>query len=282
MSTDETPLRCPVCEASLVLIEKRYVCAANHSFDVARQGYVNLLQSNKRKSKDPGDSSEMVQCRRRFLAQDHYAPISLALNQQVTHHLSGKQDQLLDVGCGEGYYLQQLMRHCAAEERVPQGVYGLDISKPAIAAAAKAVPEVTWIVGTSASLPFHDASLDVVLCVFSRICAEEFARVLKPEGTLIIAVPGEVHLMSLRALIYDKVVAHQASKHEQAMSPWFVCDTSERVSYNLYLNTTDDILNLLAMTPYYWSISPEKKAALAQLENLDVGIDVNVISMRLK
>lgn len=280
MSEYETALCCPVCGESLMLEARRYLCGAGHSFDLARQGYVNLLQSNQRKSKDPGDNNEMVQCRRRFLAQGYYEAISMLVNQQVRHHLHGQYNQLLDVGCGEGYYVQQLILHASDNEIVPSGLYGLDISKPAIIAAAKLLPEVTWAVGSAVQLPFHNESLDVVLCVFSRICAAEFARVLKPEGVLVIAVPGEAHLMSLRELVYDQVLLHQTAKHEKSLAEYFVRETCEHAHYGLHLNCTKDILDLLTMTPYYWSISVEKKAALGKRTSLDVGVDVNVISFK--
>lgn len=280
MKEHETALCCPVCGKSLVLEIERYICAAGHSFDLARQGYVNLLQSNQRKSKDPGDNNEMVQCRRRFLAQGYYKAISTRINQQVRGHLQGQYNQLLDVGCGEGYYVQQLILHGSNNEIMPSCFYGVDISKPAIIAAAKLLPNVTWAVGSAVQLPFHKESLDVVLCVFSRICATEFARVLKPGGVLIIAVPGEAHLMSLRELIYDNVLPHQTAKHEASLSEYFVLEVSKRVEYGLHLNCAENILDLLTMTPYYWSISSEKKAALAKRESLDVGVDVNVISFK--
>jgi len=263
-----------------MLEARRYLCGVGHSFDLARQGYVNLLQSNQRKSKDPGDNNEMVQCRRRFLAQGYYEAIATRINQQVRCHLQGQYNQLLDVGCGEGYYVQQLILHGSNNEIVPSALYGLDISKPAIIAAAKLLPEVTWAVGSAVQLPFHNESLDVVLCVFSRICAAEFARVLKPGGVLIIAVPGEAHLMSLRKLIYDNVLPHHAAKHEESLSEYFVCENRERAQYELHLRGSKNILDLLAMTPYYWSISSDKKAALAKRESLDVGVDVNVISFK--
>ncbi len=282
MNEGEAALCCPVCGLSLILEPKHYICDAGHSFDLARQGYVNLLQSNQRKSKNPGDNNEMVQCRRRFLAQGYYKAVSMLINQQVRCHLQGQGNQLLDVGCGEGYYVQQLILHGSNDEMVPSTLYGLDISKPAIIAAARLRPDVTWVVGSAAQLPFHNASLDVVLCVFSKICAAEFARVLKPEGVLIIAVPGEAHLMSLRELIYDKVLPHQAAKHEESVSEYFVCENRERAQYELHLSGSKNILDLLAMTPYYWSISSDKKTILAKRQSLDVGVDINVISFKKK
>ncbi len=278
-------LCCPVCGKHLALEERRYICSAGHSFDLARQGYVNLLQSRRRQSRHPGDNNEMVQCRRRFLAQGYYAAIATLINQKVRDHLgvqvSEQNNQLLDVGCGEGYYLQRLLRDGSKNGIEVSGVYGLDISKSAIIAAARLLPGVTWMVGSAVKLPFHSRSLDVVLCVFSRICAVEFARVLKPGGILLIAVPGEAHLLSLRKLIYDKVRPHQAAKHEKGLTEYFVRDASERVNYELHLNGAETILDLLAMTPYYWSISAEKKATLAKRQKLDVSVDVNVISLRL-
>ncbi|HKS24329.1 MAG TPA: methyltransferase domain-containing protein [Thermoanaerobaculia bacterium] len=147
---------------------RRYVCPRGHSFDVARSGYVNLLQPNERRSRNPGDSAEAVAARRRVWTAADLPPLPV------------KGGAVLDVGCGDGYWLSRV----DAEERV-----GVDISVPAIEAAAKRYPDGLWIVANADRfLPFSEASFDVVLSITARLNDGEFRRVLRDDGRLLVAV----------------------------------------------------------------------------------------------
>ena len=200
-----TALACPLDGAPLQRQGGSLRCADGHCFDLAAQGYVNLLPVQNKRSRDPGDSKEMVAARRRFLEAGHYRPIAAAVAQAVLADAApGCALACLDAGCGEGYYLRQLAAAAAAEAR-PLALAGLDISKWAVQAAAKrdlqdargqaganAQASTTWIVGSNAGLPVLPATLDRVLCMFGFPVYPEFARVLRAGGVLLQVDAGPI------------------------------------------------------------------------------------------
>src|SRR5258707_14594082 len=123
-------LLCPVrsCHMALVREERRLVCSRRHSFDVARTGYVNLLQPQERRSNQPGDTAAAVEARRRLHDRGVTGPLLHAIAEISAARPS---DIVLDAGCGDGFYLGALARQtgCSA--------HGVDISVPAIDAAAR-------------------------------------------------------------------------------------------------------------------------------------------------
>lgn len=249
-------LRCPVCHGDLRGGEKNYVCPAGHSFDIARQGYVNLLLSSQRPSKAPGDNAEMVADRRAFLEAGHYQPLRDLIAARLDHLQRGRPSfDVLDLGCGEGYYTAAF----AAPQR---HLYALDISKPALALAARRDRSVTWCVGTSRALPFHDGSLDAVLNIFCRPHGAETRRVLRADGTLLLVGPGVDHLRELRAVLYDNVVREESHSIEAIVADGFVPRHSETLDYQFTLAGAA-IGQLARMTPHYW------RAPKAGRERLD-------------
>jgi 23S rRNA (guanine745-N1)-methyltransferase len=197
---------CPLCRQPLQRGARAWACAGRHSFDVAREGYVNLLPVQHKHSREPGDSAEMVKARRDFLDGGHYRPLreeALELLRPLGAH------SLLDIGCGEGYYTSAL-REAAAE------TFGLDIAKPAIQAAARRSAggpgSITWLVGSSAHLPFADAGLDLVCSLFTPLQLPELRRSLKPGGHLLLVTPAPDHLWSLRERLFDEVRPHEPDK----------------------------------------------------------------------
>ena len=157
---------CPVCREALHLTEKTWSCVNKHSYDVAKQGYVNLHVVQHKHSKNPGDTVESVQARRAFLSAGFYAPLQHAV---VTKIAELKINNLLDIGCGEGYYTN------AMQAEVVQCV-GVDIAKNAVQVAAKLNKKVTWVVGTGATLPVLDASIDLCTSLFSPIPKQEILQ----------------------------------------------------------------------------------------------------------
>ncbi|HET8710998.1 MAG TPA: methyltransferase domain-containing protein [Spongiibacteraceae bacterium] len=257
-------LRCPVCKTDLWAEAKRFVCANNHSFDIARQGYVNLLLSSQRASKAPGDSAEMIADRHAFLDAGFYQPLRdriVELLAQLQASLTHDQT-ILDLGCGEGYYTAAF----AASNRE---VYGLDIAKPALAIAAKRARSITWCIGTSRALPFHDDSLDIVTTIFCRPHAQEIQRVLRPDGTLLIAGPGANHLRELRDLLYEKVYERENEEGADKAVEGFTLSHSEALCDSMTLRG-EHILQLARMTPHYWRAPRERRAQLETIAELTV------------
>ncbi len=158
-------LACPLDGLPLQPAGAMWRCASGHSFDVAREGYIHLLPVQNKRSRDPGDSKEMVAARRRFLNAGHYQPIAQAVSRSVLAAGAGRAAvSVLDAGCGEGYYLRQLTSALAPSLQLV--LIGLDISKWAVQAAANQHRHATWLVGSNANLPVMDATLDCVLFMF--------------------------------------------------------------------------------------------------------------------
>ncbi len=193
-------LACPLDGAPLRQDGAVWCCPSGHSFDSAREGYINLLPVQNKRSRDPGDSKEMVAARRRFLDAGHYQPIASTVARMVLDGLP-ERAACLDAGCGEGYYLRRLAD--AAHGR-QLALLGLDISKWAVQAAARQQRDATWVVGSNANLPVLAQTLDRVICMFGFPVYGEFARVLKPGGELLQVDAGADHLRELREVIYSE------------------------------------------------------------------------------
>jgi 23S rRNA (guanine745-N1)-methyltransferase len=278
-------LACPLDGKPLSRSDSAWRCSDGHSFDIAKQGYVNLLPVQQKRSHDPGDSKAMVAARQRFLKAEYYQPIAEAVSHAVLGHAEvQKADSLpfscLDAGCGEGYYLRQLAD--AATNEQPLSLTGLDISKWSVLAAAKQdakqAPLSSWVVGSNAHLPVQTGTLDSVLCMFGFPVVSEFARVLKTGGVLLQVEAGANHLRELREIIYPTLKAERAS--ETVVPDGFIHHGSERVSYSIALNGSDEIADLLAMTPHLYRASAEGRARAAALEMLSVTVDVRVVQWR--
>ena len=272
MITPFHELACPMDGAPLQRDQSIWRCSAGHSFDVARQGYVNLLPAHHKRSRDPGDSKAMVAARRRFLDSGAYRPIAAAISRASLAGLPAATASCLDAGCGEGYYLRQLAD--ATPAACTLALLGLDISKWAVMTAAKRDARANWVVGSNAKLPVLPATLDRVLCIFGFPVAAEFSRVLKPHGELLQVDAGASHLRELREIIYPSLKAKCA---EDAFVPdGFIRLSSETVRYPLHLTSTDQIADLLTMTPHLYRASVEGRAKAAALTALSVTVDVRL------
>ncbi len=267
-------LTCPVCKSLLNKQDRNLRCENNHSFDAARQGYWNLLLAHKKRSKDPGDNAEMVQARRQFLDQGYYQPLSDSINRLATEALADtKQANILDMGCGEGYYTSRLFD--ALPDSIEPSLLGLDISKHAVKAACQRSKEITWLVASGADIPLPEHSLDLQLVLFSRLMPEAFAKPMKPGASLLIAWPGENHLIELRRLIY-KEIRESHFDPVQTLSEHFQLQQQETVSYDFSLESSEQISTLLAMTPHSQRLSSEAKAEICQQDKLELTLDVNL------
>ncbi|HKD10331.1 MAG TPA: methyltransferase domain-containing protein [Bryobacteraceae bacterium] len=184
------------CHLPLTLEQRRYVCPSGHSFDIARSGYVNLLQPQDRRSANPGDTAEAVAARRRLHDSGVTAPLLEAVRELLNPQ---PHDAVLDAGCGDGFYLGSLAKV------VGFAGSGVDISVPAIEAAAKRYPECEWIVANADRfIPYADSSFSVVFSITARMKASEFRRILRPDGRLLVAVPAPDDLLELRGTGRDR------------------------------------------------------------------------------
>jgi len=271
-------LICPVCQSPLTLTtEKQLCCEQQHSFDRARQGYFNLLLSHKKRSKSPGDSAEMVVARQRFLDSGFYYPISDAINQLAGAALIKAEEpiSLADIGCGEGYYTVNMAQYLANFEKAYE-FYGIDISKEAIISASKRDKQlVNWLVASGNQMPIADQSLDLATCLFTRLMPEEFHRVLKEDGLLITVNTGEQHLIELREILYDTIKPSFFSP-EKVLSEHFELVEEQEVKYQNQLESSEQIQDLLLMTPHHWRATAEKKAELFAYQSLTITVDAQI------
>lgn len=275
-------LQCPVCRELTVRSETGCQCANKHTFDAARQGYVNFLLAHQKHSKEPGDSREMIQSRRRFLDRGHYDRVSDGINEVLAGVLPeprrGSVCSILDAGCGEGFYLKRLKESLGRSSTDPAvfHYFGVDISKFAVQQATQRDRTMNWFVASIIDLPFTQASLDIVLNVFSPVNFPELSRILKDTGKLVIAHPGPRHLNGLREVIYAAAREHEESDMLEQAKGLFSLSNRTRVNYQLELVTNGEIMDLLAMTPYFWNIDLNTRARVEALDRLALDVDVMI------
>jgi len=286
--TVDSPLVCPVCREALQNNDRSYYCPQGHSFDIARQGYVNLLLSHQRRSKHPGDSKEMIKARQAFLAEGHYLPIYTALEQLALKHLKNVETnsplQVADLGCGEGYYTHQLdkaLRKVLTEHKNPLQTWGIDISKDAIINACKHNSKVNWLIANLSQTPFADHSMDMITVLFCPINAQELVRLLKPGGIFIFVKPDAKHLIQLREHIYsdikgqDENTAIEKTTDNPVHHPQLKLIDTQALFHSISLDTPESIQALFKMTPHYWRSKPEKHKKIEQLSQLDTDISLS-------
>jgi len=261
---------CPICEKSLLPDQsgKEYFCENNHHFDLAKEGYLNLLPVQQKHSKDPGDSRQMILARNSFLEAGFYAPLAKAVAENVD--VLRKKDQnmkLLDLGCGEGYYSRQIEALCRNSDQLE--LHGLDIAKNAIRSAAKKQKNAKYIVASSNKPPYADQYFDLVFRVYAPSSDQQLKRIIKLGGSLLIVTPGPRHLWQLKECIYDKVNEHSL---ELKLPEGFEQIYSQRISYNISPDQ-DQRMALLNMTPFAWHADEEKQKRIHAPEKLEIETD---------
>ena len=250
-------LVCPVCGEILSRGEREYRCENRHSFDIARQGHVNLLVVQQKKSLNPGDTREQVLSRRTFLEGGFYAPIAEALC--IAAQDVGANGPILDVGCGEGYYCTRLAQALDAE------LTGLDISKEAVRCAAAKYKNADWICGTAAHLPVKSGSVQTLTSLFALTLPEEFARVLAEGGLYFQVLAAQDHLLGLKSIIYPELKLKEKDSVPELEGFERVKSIPIRFTFTV---EGQQVQNLLSMTPHVYRISKEGAARLAATECL--------------
>ena len=250
-------LLCPICAAPLRQTDKTFRCEAGHSFDTARQGYVNLLPVQNKRSLNPGDTREQVLSRRAFLEAGFYAPIAEALCSAAKElNCAGP---ILDVGCGEGWYSAQL------SDALNAPLVGLDISKEAVRCAAAKYKNAQWICGSAARLPVESGSVGLITSLFALTVPEEFKRALRSDGYYFQVLAQEDHLLGLKSIIYPKLLHKE--KNTTPDLPGFTLVRQIPIRFTFTVEGAQ-VQNLLSMTPHVYRISKEGAQRLQETDKL--------------
>lgn len=266
---------CPVCGEILEISGKSYVCSKRHSFDIARSGYVNLLISKHTGKAVHGDNKLMVQARRDFLEKGYYSPLSEALSAKVSE-LAENGSVILDAGCGEGYYTAAV-RDKLDKSEIAAEVYGIDVSKIAVEAASKRRKQILFAAASVFHIPVADESCDILMTLFAPYCGEEYYRVLKKGGYMVMAIPGEEHLWQLKEAIYDTPYKNEVKPY--GLEGFEHMDV-QHISCSIALDSQEDIQSLFSMTPYYYKTGRKEQERLAALNSLETQVDFQLLTYR--
>ena len=251
--------RCPLCQLPLNT-DNPWHCENNHTFDVSKRGYVNLLPVHKKASKEPGDNKTMMSARQTFHRLQGYQPLMATLTRLITEHVGKPNISLYDAGCGEGTYLATLQQGLMAQD-IHVEAAGSDISKAAIDFAARQHKAAQFVVASSFDLPVTDSSTDVVLQVFAPGSDTELSRILNNDGVLLHVAPGPEHLMALKCVAYASPKSHDMPADTRQHLTLL---HRERLQFHVELKTEEQALALLMMTPFTWRLDDEQKQSLAK------------------
>jgi 23S rRNA (guanine745-N1)-methyltransferase len=244
----------------MYLREKSCTCG-KHNYDISKEGYLNLVHNKA----TAGDSKSMMVSRRDFLEGGFYEPISNTLNELVLKAFNGAYNvTIADMGCGEGYYLSRLSQYLMANCVYPTS-YGLDLSKTAIKLASQTHKDENWLVANLSKMPFQDGSIDCAMSMFANLNDGETYRVLKDDGYLILVRAGLNHLLELRQIVYPKII----ERYTKTPCPNGFTVVDERtIKFSVDIKDSQNVKNLLIMTPHYWKVTSERRAMLYALDSL--------------
>ncbi len=281
-------LTCPVCHSHFTEVGNTLKCDKGHTFDIAKEGYINLL--TKKLSDSVGDTKEMLLARRNFLDRGYYQPLSDTINKLIYDFLRTEEDSenglpyinILDAGCGEGYYLGRLQHYLDQQLPAAQcNSIGLDISKDAMRMAAKRYKDAHFVVANlKERLVFASDSLHILLNIFAPRNIDEFARVVTPGGIAIVVIPGPQHLRQLRSTLQLLNIEENKQQHViDQFAPYFELLTSSSLIYEVQLSN-QGIMQAVMMTPNYWHLSDEVKEAIGRMEGVRTEIEFTCLMFR--
>lgn len=272
---NKTKIICPLCGNLLINNNKNYKCINNHNFDIARQGYINLLPVQNKKSLNPGDSKEMLISRRLFLEKGWYKEICDKVISAVQNAVTGiTLPVIADIGCGEGYYTQKIHNTVHNSKCI-----GIDISKEGVKSACNRDKNIDWIVATASHIPLADNSVNVITAIFALFTENEFLRILKNGGYAVEVTAANEHLIELKSIIYDELFKQDKKPCE--LSDNFETISCDKHSFKITLNN-EDLKLLLKMTPHFWRIRQEKREELENIENLELTVAFWLRTVRKK
>lgn len=263
-----TAFACPICQENLTLLETNFKCCNRHSFDLAKFGYVNLAPQIKQSA---NYDKENFQNRQQILEAGFYQAILDAVSDLLAS--SKTTTTILDIGCGEGFYSRKLQ-----DSHSEKTFYAFDISKDSVQIAAKSEPNwaVNWFVGDLARLPIKDASMDILLDIFSPANYGEFRRVLSKDGILIKVIPTENHLKEIRQRVQDQLTNKEYSNQDikEHFQEHFTILSSQTASLTKTI-TAEQLQALLSMTPLLFHVD-QSKIDWSQLTEITIEAEILV------
>ena len=263
-----TAFACPICQENLTLLETSFKCCNRHSFDLAKFGYVNLAPQIKQSA---NYDKENFQNRQQILEAGFYQAILEVVSDLLSSSKNAKT--ILDIGCGEGFYSRKLQ-----ESHSEKTFYAFDISKDSVQIAAKSEPNwaVNWFVGDLARLPIKDASMDILLDIFSPANYGEFRRVLSKDGILIKIIPTENHLKEIRQKVQDQLTNKDYSNQDikEHFQEHFTILSNQTASLTKTI-TAEQLQALLSMTPLLFHID-QSKIDWSQLTEITIEAEILV------
>jgi 23S rRNA (guanine745-N1)-methyltransferase len=268
---------CPVCSQTFKRTGSILSCDNAHTFDISKEGYVNLLLSHQKRSKNPGDTKDMLVARRKFLEKGFYGKLANEVNELVTLHVNAlpvEEKIIFDVGCGEGYYIHTLQ----ANNKTNTLFFGMDIAKEAIRMAAKKYTDILFLVGNIGKrFPMKNDSVHVLLNIFAPRNPSEFARIIHALGIVIIVIPAPNHLSNLRLQLgQDKIKEDKDNQVIENFKENFTLINKKELHYDIIFSQ-QDLLSLIKMTPLFWQTSKEEWIKMQSVKELDVNMRFNIL-----
>ena len=259
-------LICPVCSKELTRNDRSYQCEMNHSFDIAKQGYVNLLTHSHKDGSLIGDNKDMALSRKAFLEKGYFDSLKDGISNYIKKNTT-EDAVIVDICCGEGYYSHKI------KEETNREICGFDISKEMVKLAGKRQNGNTYFVANLSRIPLETESVDLAFHLFAPFHEKEIGRILKENGIVVTVVSGENHLFELKEILYDTPYKNDEKPPEtESLS----LKEKFKITTKVLLESSEDVDALFRMTPYYYHTKPEDKKKLEGINQLEVTLDFAV------
>lgn len=274
---EQISLACPLDGLALSKSPSGFLCAKNHCYDIARQGYVNLLPVQLKASRQPGDSKSMVAARRDVLEGGYFSALADTVADSISLHTGSLAETgglIVDAGCGEGYYTAKFSDRVSSDTGSSSiRVLGIDVSKWSVLSAAKKYNQVAFAVATNKRLPVISGTADIITSLFGFETWQPWAS-LQTAGQIVIVVgAGPKHLLELRRQIYPEIRSHTDPSDAQAQAAGYTRVDSRVLNYSVTVNSPKMLHSILTMTPHGHRATPDALNNIQQLHDMQLEID---------